>query len=176
MIWESSDWKKPLLKLSKQIHKWKEKSLSDKDLVDIEKTILIAFYSIRKLVDARKLSNTTQEMKINIFSYPNVKNVTLMNWHKIDELYNLEEENPKQCDLSFIYNQLIHSYVFMIDDNPKGGFNGIFFSSDSQRNKKVFKISADELIRILDTVGNDYSSSSRLEFNEVKQDYDVFKP
>jgi hypothetical protein len=176
MIWESSDWKKPLLKLSKQINKWKEKCLSDKDLVNIEKTILIAFYSIRKLVDARKLSNTTQEMKINIFSYPNVKNVTLMNWHKIDELYNLEEENPKQCDLSFIYNQLIHSYVFMIDDNPKGGFNGIFFSSDSQRNKKVFKISADELIRILDTVGNDYSSSSRLEFNEVKQDYDVFKP
>ena len=84
--------------------------------------------------------------------------------------------SAKQCDLSFIYNQLIHSYVFMIDDNPKGGFNGIFFSSDSQRNKKVFKISADELIRILDTVGNDYSSSSRLEFNEVKQDYDVFKP
>jgi len=37
MIWESSDWKKPLLKLSKKINKWKERSLSDKDLIDIEK-------------------------------------------------------------------------------------------------------------------------------------------
>jgi len=175
MIWASSDWKKPLLKLSKKINKWKERSLSDKNLIDIEKTILMGFYSIRKLVDAHKLSNATQEMKINIFTYPNINNVTLMNWHKIHELYNLSEENIEQRRISFVYNQLIHSYVFMVDDNDDGGFSGIFFSSDTQRNKTLFKITADELIRIFNTVGSDYPSKSRLEFNEEKQDVETFQ-
>lgn len=176
MIWESVDWKEPLLRVSKQLTKWeKKKDLSDKDFVDIEKTILIAFYSIRKLVDARKLSNATQEMKINISSYPNVKNVTLMNWHKIDELYDLKKENREKRNVAFIYSQFIHSYVFVIGENDSGGLDGIFFSSDSQRNKKLYKICVDELMRIINTVGNDYPLGSERRFNEEKQDFDVFQ-
>lgn len=176
MIWESATWKKSLLRVSKQVKKWKKKKdLSDKDCVDIEKAILIAFYSIRKLAEARKLSNATQEMKINISSYPNVKNVNLMNWHKIDELYNLKKENREKRNIAFIYNQLIHSYVFMIGEKDSGGFDGIFFSSDSQRNKKLYEICVDELIRIINTVGNDYPLRSERKFNEEKQDFDVFQ-
>ena len=72
MIWESEYWKKPLLRLANKFTEWQTPRIWDeKDLVGLEKDLFIAFYSIRKLIDARKLSDTVAGMIIPVSVYPN---------------------------------------------------------------------------------------------------------
>lgn len=73
----------------------------------------------------------------------------------------------------FIYNQFIHSYVFVVDENSKGGFDGVFFTSDSNRNKRLYKITANIIIDIFQKIGKDYPSSIEARFDEKKQDYEM---
>ncbi|TYA13498.1 hypothetical protein FRY98_12665 [Paenibacillus faecis] len=65
-------------------------SFSEEMAVDFEKDILIALYSVRKLEEAGKLSLNTKGIQIQVKSYKNMKDVTRLNWHRIDELYTLD--------------------------------------------------------------------------------------
>ena len=75
--------------------------------------------------------------------------------------------------MRFVANQLIHSYVFIIDEKEEGGFSGIFFCSDKKRNKELFHVSSKELKRVFELVGSDYPSDAKIKFNPKTKDYDV---
>jgi len=174
MIWESGYWKDPLLDLVKKIESWESrKDLDEPDLVDIERQIMMGFYSVRKLLEAKKLSDQVALISISAKSFPNLKNVNLLNWHHIDTLYDLNNPKEVQLHLLFAANQLIHSYVFIIDEKEEGGFSGIFFCSDNKRNEELFHVSSKELRRIFKLVGNDYPSDSSIRFNPKTKDYDL---
>lgn len=174
MIWESEYWKKPLLRLAGKLNRWSTPRVwTEQELVSIEKDVFIAFYSIRKLIDAKKLSDSTEAMMISVNMFPGKgKNVTLLNWHKIDSLYDFSSSNDGNRDLRFISNQVIHSYVFLPDIKEDGSLGGILFCSDRERNKNLFRLDVAELIKILRIVGKDYPPRSTLVFNAKKQDYD----
>ncbi|MDJ0658925.1 MAG: hypothetical protein QNJ42_05480 [Crocosphaera sp.] len=173
MIWESCYWKDPLLELVKEIDKWEmNKNLDEPELAEIERQIMIGFYSIRKLIEAKKLSNQVINKNWICISYPNLKNVHRFNWDDFDTLYNLESPKHENRKLLFICHQIIHSYVFIIDEKDSG-FSGIFFVSDRLRNKILFHISSKELKRIFDVVGNDDPSSGTRTFNPETKDYEV---
>jgi hypothetical protein len=175
MIWESEHWKKPLLRLASKLVRWRNpREWTERELVSIEKDIFVAFYSIRKLMDAKKLSDATEVMPVNVTIYPSKgKAVTIYNWEKIDKLYDLEAKNLSQRDLRFICNQIIHSYVFMPEIDENGVFQAIVFCSDRERNANLFGIGADDLIKALRVVGKDYPATSASVFNPKKRDYDV---
>lgn len=65
--------------------------------------------------------------------------VTIFTWH-----------------LWLIGNRVIHSFAFSLCTNQSGGFNGIFFTSNIDKNKKFYMLSLDQLIRIFEAVGNNY--------------------
>ena len=118
------------------------------------------------------MSNQVIDNKCICTSYPNLKNVHRFNWHNFDKLYNWESPNDETRKLLFICHQIIHSYVFIIDEKDSG-CSGIFFVSDRLRNKILFHISSKELKRIFDVVGNDYPSSVTRTFNPETTDYEV---
>jgi hypothetical protein len=175
MIWESEHWKKPLLHLASKLVRWrKPREWTERELVSIEKDIFVAFYSIRKLMDAKKLSDGTETMPVNVSIYLSKdKAVTIYNWDKIDELYDLEVKNLSQRNLRFICNQIIHSYVFIPSIDENGSFQAILFCSDREKNANLFRIEANDLINALRIVGKDYPVTSVSVFNPNKQDYDV---
>jgi hypothetical protein len=175
MIWESEYWKEPLLKLASKLVRWKKpREWTERELVSIEKDVFVALYSIRKLMDAKKLSNATEVMSVSVSIYPSEgKDVTIYNWERIDHLYNLEVENLSQRDLRFVCNQIIHSYVFIPDIDEHGIFQAIMFCSDRERNINLFGIGVDDLIDTLRVVGKDYPAESVSIFNPKKRDYDV---
>lgn len=175
MIWESEHWKEPLLRLASKLVRWgKPREWTERELVRIEKDIFVAFYSIRKLMDAKKLSDSTEIMPVNVSIYPSKGSaVTIYNWDKIDKLYDLEVKNLSQRNLRFICNQIIHSYVFMPDIDENGSLHAILFCSDRERNTNLFGIEANDLINIFRIVGKDYPATSVSVFNPKKQDYEV---
>lgn len=175
MIWESSYWKNDLLKNADKLKKrLLQKRWTEISFVNLEKEIFISFYSIRKLVEAKKISNKLASTNINVISYKNNgKIVTHYNWHRIEECFDLEKPNREKQPLSFICNQLIHSYIFMPGFDDKNLLDSIFFSSDNKRNIRLYRLDIEVVIKLLDDIGNNYPSKSVFKFNKEKQDYDV---
>lgn len=173
MIWESSYWKNDLLKTARKLGRKKNKKRwPERALVNFEKELFISFYSIRKLIEANKISTDLIMTKITAKSYPSLgKVVTSMNWHRIDELYDFSTSNIEKISLIFICNQLIHSYVFMPSFNENSQLTGILFSSDKYRNKKLFSVDINDVIGILRKVGSNYPNSATLIYDEKKKDY-----
>jgi len=175
MIWESSFWKQDLLRLCTRLCKVREDLIwSERNTVRFEKDMFISFYSIRKLIEAKKLSRDVIAVRIAASSFPATgKEVTYMNWHKLDELYDFDRGRQESLKLEFLCNQLIHSYVFSPIFEDHGPLLGILLSSDRMRNKRLFEVSVDEIIRVLRAVGHDYPSAGQFTFNESTRDYDV---
>lgn len=120
---------------------------------------MVGFYSIRKLLDTYKVKDTTKSELYPILWHPNRQNVDYLNWHHIDKLYDLENSSYEQRNIRFICDLFIHSYVFLIEGQPK--FEGVYISTDKIRNKKIYFLSADLIVNIFRLVGRDYPSQGR---------------
>jgi hypothetical protein len=175
MIWESSYWKQDLLRLSKKILELRHQiKWSERNTVSFEKDIFISFYSIRKLIEAKKLSRTILTRHIGAFSYPaKGKEVTWLNWHNLHELYDFDQQQEEPLDLEFLCNQVIHCYVFSPIFEEHGELAGILLASDRMKNKKLYEVSIDEVVKILMAIGQDYPNAGQFTFNEKTRDFDV---
>lgn len=131
-------------------------------MVEIEKDMFISFYSIRKLMDTTKIRDSTKELKVNLGWSPNLRKVTTLNKHEIDELYDLDSVESETQSLRFLCNQFVHSYIFEIAVEDNVGLCCFYFISDRDRNKKIFFITVRDVISILTLVGNDYPSKMKL--------------
>ncbi|WP_312114331.1 hypothetical protein [Brevibacillus reuszeri] len=175
MIWESSYWKDDLLALSEKINtKYRIAAFTEELSVEFEKDIMISLYSIRKLIEAYKLSSNTKSIQLKVKSYKNLKNVTLLNWHRIYELFDLDNPIDEKLQANQLYNQIIHSYIFHIATGEEKGIDGFFFCSDRMKNKKLYYIELIELERFFTIVGNDYPARQRIDYEESIQDYRVY--
>lgn len=157
MIYESSYWKQPLLLAARKFKIIKAvEDYSDKELARIERDIFIGFYSIRKLFEAPgKVTDATKNMRAELLWYRNTQKVHALNYHKFDELYDLEKSNSEQRDVLFICQRIIHSYVFSLYFDELG-FAGIYFSSDIDKDNKIYAITKQKIIEIFEKVGTDY--------------------
>jgi hypothetical protein len=175
MIWESGDWKKELLKtasiISKRIH---QKRWTERSFFLFEKEIFFAFYSIRKLIEAKKLSDHVVEAKILIQSFKSTGlTVTRLNRDRVDELYDLQNSSSESIKLQTVCNQFIHSYIFVPCFGEFNELDGIIFCSDHTRKNKVYKLAITDLIEIFKMVGSDYPTSTQFVFDEKFGDYHV---
>ena len=130
MISESYYWKESLLECANRLASYsKLKDINLRDLVQIEKDIFISFYSIRKLMDTAKISDSTRELEVNLGWSPNLKNVTMLNSHKMNELYDLNDTRCETKNLRFLCNQFVHSYIFEVVIEDSKGLSYCYFTS-----------------------------------------------
>jgi hypothetical protein len=166
MIWESCYWKEPLLKTASWLRRFRmHDGTRESTLVKIEKEIMIGFYAIRKLIEAHKVSDSTTSSHYQISWFPNHEPTCHLNWHKIDVLYDLNQETKESRDLRFLCNRFIHSYVFITDTETDGHLSGIFVASDKDRNQKLYYVSMDTIIKIFRLVGRDYPACGHYQYN-----------
>ncbi len=204
MIHESYYWRKELIIISKNIQKKikVEKNWSDSKYAKFEKDIMFGFYIIRKLMEAKKLSNIIGSTKFQLKMFAsNGKPITLLNNHRFDENYNFENTKPIKRDLKFLINQFVHSYIFkpiisVVDgkslkliENEKISdedyieiyesgdkeLTGILFNSDTDKNKFLYEIDIYKIIEIFEKVGNCNITKVEMIFNPTKGDYDTFQ-
>ena len=175
MIYESSYWKDDLLKLAQRLRRCtSQKRWSEVSLARVEQTIMLGFYSIRRLAEAKKLSDATVDQLITLRTHRHLgKDVTLRNWDRIDTLYDLATNGSEQRQVLYLCHQIVHSYVFSVAMNENNGLDGFFFTSDRQRHTCLYYLPAEAVIALFEQVGNDYPSSMELRFNPARRDYDV---
>jgi len=164
MIAESQYWKDPLLEMAERLVSLKTiGDLSEGKLVQIERDVFIGFYSVRKLFEAiAKVTDATKAMKVHFVSHPNRQFVTWPNSHKFDELYDFSVSKEEYRDVVFVCGRIIHSFIFCpcVDEH---GLAGIIFTSDTDRQSRIYYMDIDEVINIFERVGSDYPSDIRWE-------------
>lgn len=174
MIWESAPYKEELQKLAKDFVSWeKRKRLNSADFVRIEMTTFSSAYLIRKLLDAGKLTDRTRDSRVRVKMSKNIKNVTRLNWHRIEELYDFSLSHSEEITIRDLCNQLIHSYVFVVALNKSGGLDALYFAADKQRNKALCRIQTKALATVLRLVGRDNPGRSEWRFNVQKGDFEM---
>jgi hypothetical protein len=173
MISESYYWKDDLLRQAEILRVIRRKRrLGERSLAKVERSLLLGFYSIRKLTEADKLSYATIDQKLAITSYSWLgKNITKMNLHRIDELYDLENGRSMELPLRVICNQLIHSYVFSFLFDASRRLDGIFVTSEQNRRKNLLLLPLDRAVELFETVGRDYPNNSITVFDPETSDY-----
>jgi hypothetical protein len=175
MICESYYWKRDLLRRAQKLQKHLGQKLwSEASLANLEQTLMLRFYSVRKLHEARKLSTLTMKQQIVLRSHPCRKMpVTKLNWHNLDELYDLDKKKKENRGLSFICNQMIHSFIFSPNFDEFRHLEGVYFASEKQRHKSLLYVSIEGIASLFELVGNDYPSSAQYTWNPETNDYDV---
>lgn len=159
MIPDGYYWKKPLLEMARRLKKSNAfAEPSDAQLARIERDVFIGFYSVRKLIESEaKVTDAIKRMKVNVEWYPNRLPVTWRNNHRIDDLYDLSSPGKEIRDIEFVCGRIIHSFVFVpVWDEHGHGLATFMFTSDIDRNKKLYSLSVDEVIQIFESFGSNY--------------------
>jgi hypothetical protein len=173
MIYESMYWKKPLLESASWLNRIKiSERIQERTYVRLEKELFVSFYSVRKLIEAKKVSDEVANREYNLEAHPNYSPVNRLNWHDLDELYDLDNKSTVQKTTIFICNQFIHSYVFDIYEE-NGKFGGVLISSDRERNKCLYRISKKTMVSLLRDVGKNYPRSVTYKYDIKQEEYDV---
>lgn len=175
MIYESKFWKDDLLKRAKSLRsKATQKRWTEISSARLEQTILLGFYSVRRLIEAKKLSDSVVNQNITASAYTwKGQPVTRMNWLDIDKLYGLDSPQTVVKNLLFFCHQFVHSYIFVEYFNDEHKLNGVFVSSDRERYQVLYSLEIDAIIKIFEQVGNDHPTNVVLTYNSKKQDYEV---
>jgi|SRR6266542_5065409 len=172
---ESRYWKEDLLRHARKLSSAKRtKRWSERLAVNFEKELIISFFCIRKLFENNKVSLKLRQYKADIFSCSTAEEqITRLNQWFIDEVYNLENERKVERNICFIANQLIHSCTAYAYRDEDGNWAGIYVCSDWERNKAIYRIPINAIIKIFNTVGHDYPHSIKLTRERKGEDYEV---
>jgi len=150
MIYESYYWKNELYKNYKCLVNFRNlKRIKNESFGNMEKAIMMSAYIIRKLNDAEKIPFTFIIESIKLRRYKaNNRVIDHMNFHRINENYQLNNGIIEKCKWNYIFNQLIHSFTFSpIFDKNK--FCGILFNSDFSKNKYLYYLNIKDIIKII---------------------------
>lgn len=175
MIWESHPWRVDLAKRAQWLldrqtqRRWPEASC-----VRVEQCVMVGCYCVRKLIEAKKVTDRVARLSLKLRRHASKgKAVHSMNWHRFDELYNLQRSTKETRTLGFVCNRLIHSFGFALSfDEKTGGLDGLFFCSDRDRNKHLLYLAVSDLADGFLRVAHDDVVTARKTWNPKRADYD----
>ena len=151
-----------------------QKRWPDASFAKCEQTIMMGFYAIRKLIEAKKLTDVLTGTSVAMRRYSSKgKPVTLMNNHKVHELYDLKAPEKQSLTLKELCHQFIHSYIFLLVFDESGRLSAIWIASDYQRSKALFEIEVKTVIAIFQKVGHDEVGCSHATFDTSIGDYRI---
>jgi hypothetical protein len=160
LIWESWPWKEALLRDASKLDDLLLEDGDEQSQVDFERVVFLAGFTIRKLLEARKLTDRTAFANVKCRKHPLLDRAKVpdrMNRHRLDEFYDFENGRLATVKLSFLSNQLIHSFAFaaVVKDEAEAHAAGIYVNSDYDRGKFLYGYDLCELTRLMRLVGND---------------------
>jgi len=158
MILESSYWKDTLQKHARFLHqKLSQRVWRDSSFARLEEAVMLSSYIVRKLAEAKKISVETYNQAIPLRSFSATgRAVNLLNHHRIDELYHMKGGSHISKPLSYVVNQLIHSYVFVpVFESPEKIY-GFTFNSDRSKVKALYMVSLETLAEKFARIANLY--------------------
>jgi hypothetical protein len=176
MIWESSYWKKEILKIADKLERRiTQKKWFDASNANAEKEIMVSAFMVRKLFESKKIDDTIERKTIPIIKYPsNGKKISLLRRLSPERFFTLEVPNKSKITIKDIYNNIIHSYIFMLNI-VDGEFQYFWVASDWNKFAFMLQINVIDYISILREVGNYFPKAEGYFYDDKKEDYIVIR-
>jgi len=175
MIFESAYWKRDLVRRASLLGRnMAQRRWSEASFAKFEQTVMIGFYSVRKLVEAAKLTDALVREPVSTRRYLSKGiPVTRFNSHRLEELYDLDSPARRDLSLLDLCHQFVHSYVFtpVLDESSR--LTAIWIASDRQRSRALIGVDVKTVIGIFEKVGNDEVGCMRATFDEGIADYRI---
>ncbi|MED5610030.1 hypothetical protein VV867_20205 [Pseudomonas sp. JH-2] len=154
MIQESSYWKNDLLKLACRLERRLiQERWGEKNFYTVEKEIFIGFYSVRKLIESKRVPDHISGKKYNIHEVPYCEEPTSLATNTKEAQYDFRALKNTEISIYDLCNQFIHSHHFV--PFIPGGKNliGFFFCSDRKRKSGLYLITLFDVVEIYRLVG-----------------------
>jgi hypothetical protein len=172
MISDSVPWRYELWRIARRLErKTRQTHWTERSSFRVEKDLMMAGYAIRRLLEARKLSDSLAAKQIPITRYQRIGPLPdVYNRHEIDVVYDLANPIKAQITLAKLCNQIVHSFVLVLSSNeidePYMGddgievegeylFNGYFLSSENERGKHCYFLEASTLISLCRAIASE---------------------
>lgn len=142
MIWDSQPWKRELRRLARQLFEVRGRGrFEDGDDFRVERAVMLGFFAIRRLHEAHKVTDATMEAAVAVTKFQRVKRIPdHWSWHRVDEHYELTKGRAQRLPLKKIYNQAIHSFVFVPGSLPGSRSLGLYLASDWERKRSLLHV------------------------------------
>jgi hypothetical protein len=152
-----------------------QKRWPDASLARCEQTIMLGFYSIRKLIDSRKLTIDFASEQVKVTTYrPTGKHVHMMNCRNLDELYDFNSGKFRTVTLKYLCHQIIHSYVFGLIFDESNRFTSIVVSSEQARLRELLEVDVAVITTLFERAGKGEDDEAiSIRYNNKQGDYVV---
>jgi len=114
---------------------------------------------IRKLSEAKKLSDELEAAVISVIAYPAWSDYRLdfLSAHHVEKGYDLASPRKKSLGPKRLCNLLVHSFVFVPTSDEQGTTcTGFFLNSDRTKTKEVLFITWEDFDLLVDEVVGDH--------------------
>jgi len=166
MIYDSVPWKEELLRSANKLERVQgKKKWSEHTAFVIEREIMIGAFIIRRLNEAKKLSDGIVRAPVSVkrhelfASPPDIWN-SVEPWKQFD----LETSITEKITLSKMCNQIIHSWSWLVHGDDRI-VDGIYVTSDRDRSRCLYYIEIETLIEVFRSVGKESIVSMKMKTN-----------
>ena len=167
MIFESAYWKQPLLTSAKRLRRFMTlETLTERQFAQFERDVFIGFYSVRKLLEAfGKVSESSRKMRLPIHWHPKRPEAPEADWRNRNdllELYDVEVCHAEQRDVLYVAHRMVHSFIFIPARQEGSDVDGIYFTSDNDKDRRISFIQTERIAATFETFGKDYPETFRV--------------
>lgn len=177
MIYESAPWKRDLVSDADLIERWCGKPASERRSFIIEKKVFVGAFSVRKLIEASRLSASFSGQSVQVKSYPaNGARVHRFNNHHFDRHYWLE--NPEIVSLSAarLMDLIIHSFTFIEVVDEAESIEAFLLTSDRTRMTRLYEVPINVYTKLLRSAGTDFPAAQRYQLDDKSGDFRLVLP
>lgn len=164
MIWESEPWKRALMADVRRLDRLRAYHFEARKMSMIERTLFTAGFSVRKLMEAHKLTDAVCATTLVCAKHSILPERTpnALNWQDISRFYDLDNSTPDQLSLRQFCNLLVHSFVFVIATRSSAEtMDCIYITSDKDKHKFLLCIEYEDIRALLTAVAEDEVVSSQ---------------
>lgn len=155
MIFDTYYWRLELARLARALRRhmaqrrWR--AASD---ASVEKCVMLGFYSVRKLLEAFQ-PPPNMALQITVTTFPRNRNMlSSICWPDVAEAFDLDMPGTETLGLRDVCNQVIHSYFFSVWLGTDRVLRGVFFSSDRNKERRVYRIDISTIVTLFEKIAS----------------------
>jgi hypothetical protein len=124
---ESHYWKPKLLDAARKLERRRaQKTWSIRSIVLFERELMLTFFCIGKLIEAKKLTDACEGNRIIAHRFSNRGGRSdLMSLIELHKVYDMSSGDRRNLTIGFVSNQLIHSYFIFPAFSRRHRLNGV---------------------------------------------------
>jgi hypothetical protein len=150
----SASWKDELVKVADRLEaKTKQRRWTDRTGYLIERDIVASAYALRKLVESREVSQELTQHQIPVKRFDLCGRPPIFS-DDISDSYDFDNGRRRMLSVVELCHEVLHSAVFAFHCGETADlFDGVYVSSDRDKNEYVYLVLASDFIALCGDVG-----------------------